>query len=323
MAHSETILVRAPQVAAETPSRRFWSGNNPWFWLTPAIIFMLAYSIIPLVYNVYLSLNEFNTRKKTFEFVGGENWTNLLGFQVNTTNGLQIVFNDPRFANAVGITVQYVVFALLIQLTLGLIIALLLDARPFGAGIMQALIILPMVTAPTVASMLFRLLTHPQFGFISNALYTFGLLTRDEPLIGGTGRYALIGVMLIEIWQWTPFFVLIILAGLKGLPPELMEAAEVDGATWWQRLTHIKIPLLRGVLTVAILFRLVDLYKVVDYVFILTAGGPGGHTETVSYYGYTFFTKANWGMAATIGLFLMIVAWVTAFAYIKIFKVQW
>ena len=90
-----------------------------------------------------------------------------------------------------------------------------------------------------------------------------------------------------------------------------------------QRLTRIKIPMLRGVLTVAILFRLVDLYKIVDYVFILTAGGPAGRTETLSYYGYTFFTKANWGMAATIGLFLMVVAWVTAFAYIKIFKVRW
>lgn len=324
MAHSESIMVGAPQVTAESSSRRgFWSGNNPWFWLAPAIGFMLAYSIIPLVYNVYLSVNEFNTRKKIFEFVGGENWTKLLGFQVNTTNGLEIVFNDPRFANAIGITIQYVVFALAIQLLLGLTIALLLDARPFGAGIMQALIILPMVTAPTVASMLFRLLTHPQFGFISNMLYNLGVISREEPLIGGTGKYALIGVLLVEIWQWTPFFVLIILAGLKGLPPEVMEAAEVDGATWWQRLTRIKIPMLRGVLTVAILFRLVDLYKIVDYVFILTAGGPGGKTETLSYYGYTFFTKANWGMAATIGLFLMVVAWVTAFVYIKIFKVRW
>lgn len=296
--------------ASRPKKRSFLSSENPWFWLSPALVFLLFYSIFPLVYNIWLSVHEFNTRKKIFIDVGLENWVTLL-----TT--------DERFRNSIWITIQYVVAGLLIQLALGMIIALLLDAKPWGAGLMQALIILPMVTAPTVASMLFRLLTHPTFGFISNVLYNLNILTREEPLIGGTGKYALIGVMLVEIWQWTPFFVLIILAGLKGLPTEVLEAAEVDGASWWQRLWRVKIPMLSGVMTVAVLFRLVDLYKIVDYVFILTAGGPGGKTETLSYYSYTFFTKANWGMAATMGLFIMIVAWVTAFTYIKVFKVRW
>ncbi|MEZ4671592.1 MAG: sugar ABC transporter permease [Anaerolineae bacterium] len=308
---ADSVATPYSSATVEKRQRRgFFSSENPWFWLTPALLFLLVYSIFPLIYNIWLSLNEFKTRQKVFEFVGLQNWT-------------EVLTNDPRFVNAVGITIQYVVFALLIQITLGMLIALLLDAKPFGAGLMQALIILPMVTAPTVASMLFRLLTHPTFGFISNMLYNLGLLSREEPLIGGTGKYALIGVLLVEVWQWTPFFVLIILAGLKGLPNEVMEAAEVDGANWWQRLLRVKIPMLRGVLTVAILFRLVDLYKIVDYVFILTAGGPGGKTETLSYYGYTFFTKANWGMAATLGLIVMLVAWFTAFAYIRVFKVKW
>jgi multiple sugar transport system permease protein len=312
MAQSNRVLVHAPGLSTGTVRHRrsFWSGDNPWFWLTPALVFLALYSIFPLLYNIFLSLNEFNTRKKIFQPVGLDNWTHLLT-------------NDARFSNAIGITIQYVVAALIIELLLGLTIALLLDAKPFGAGIMQALIILPMVTAPTIAGMLFRLLTHPQFGLISWITYSTGLLTREEPLIGGSGKYALIGVLMVEIWQWTPFFVLIILAGLKGLPNEVMEASEVDGANWWQRLTRIKIPMLRGVLTVAILFRLVDLYKVFDYVFILTSGGPGTHTETISYYSYTFFTKANWGSGATVGLVIMIIVWVSAFAYIKLFKVKW
>lgn len=295
---------------AKTHQSSFWSSNNPWLWLSPAILYLLVYSVGPLLYNVWLSFHEFKTRKKVFEDVGLQNWINLLT-------------QDERFRNALGVTLKYVIIALIIQVLLGLLIALLLDSRPWGATLMQALIVLPMVTAPTVAGMLFRLLTHPNFGLVSWLTYQTNLLTPDEPLIGGKGTYALIGVLLVEIWQWTPFFVLIILAGLKGLPSEVLEASEVDGANWWQRLTRVKIPMLSGVLTVALLFRLVDLYKIFDYVFILTSGGPGTATETVSYYGYTFFTKANWGMAATVGLFIMLVAWITAFSYIKVLRVRW
>ncbi len=313
MAQPDSLLVPASQLAAgRTKHRRsFWSAENPWLWLTPALVFLACYSIFPLIYNVFLSVDKFNTRKKIFEYVGLNNW-------------IQLFTQDTRFTNAIGVTLKYVVAGLIVELTLGLLIAVLLDSRPFGAGILQALIILPMVTAPTVAAMLFRLLEHPQFGLLSYLTYQTGLLTRAAPLMGGSGDYALIGVLLVEIWQWTPFFVLIILAGLKGLPIEVMEAAEVDGANWWQRLTGVKIPMLRGVLTVAILFRMVDIFKVFDYIVILTAGGPATKTETLSFYGYAnTFLQVNWGYGATIGLFMMVVVWIVAFAYIRIFKVRW
>jgi len=133
--------------------------------------------------------------------------------------------------------------ALAIQLLLGMLIALLLDAKPWGSGLMQTLIILPMVVAPAVAGLMGRLMMHSEFGVISVYSYQLGLLEKSEPLLGGTGRFALIAVLLVDIWQWTPFFVLIILAGLKGMPHEVLEAAEVDGANWFQRLTRVKIPL--------------------------------------------------------------------------------
>jgi multiple sugar transport system permease protein len=313
MARPDSLVARASPLTAERtkPRRSFWSADNPWLWLTPALVFLASYSIFPLIYNIFLSVDKFNTRKKIFEYVGLDNW-------------IQLFTQDTRFANAIGVTLKYVVAGLIVELALGLLIAILLDSRPFGAGIMQALIILPMVTAPTVAGMLFRLLENSQFGLLSYLTYQTGLLTRADPLMGGSGNYALIGVLLVEIWQWTPFFVLIILAGLKGLPIEVMEAAEVDGANWWQRLTGVKIPMLRGVLTVAILFRLVDLFKVFDYIVILTAGGPATKTETLSFYGYAnTFLQVNWGYGATIGLFMMVVVWIVAFTYIRIFKVRW
>jgi multiple sugar transport system permease protein len=312
MAQSDGVLVGAApaQHRLEVRKRPFFSTQNPWLWLSPALIFLILYSLGPLILNIILSFTEFKTRQKVFQWTGLENWTDL--------------FQDSRFLNALNITLQYVVIALIIQLILGILIAVLLDARPFGVGLMQSLIILPMVTAPVVAGMLFRLLTHSEFGYINYLFENLGLVTRIEPLIGGSGVHALKGVLLVEIWQWTPFIVLITLAGLKSIPLEILEAAEVDGASSWQRFWRVKLPLLRTVLTIAILFRLVDLFRVFDYVAILTAGGPALRTESLSYYGYVnTFQQTNFGYGATIGVFVMIVVWVVAFSYIRIFRVRW
>lgn len=312
MTRSDVLIAASqPTATPSKPRRRFWSAENPWLWITPAIVFLMLYSIFPLIYNLVISFHDWKTRSKYWEFIGTENWTNL--------------FADSRFWNSLMITFTYVIVAMAIQIVLGFIIALLLDAKPWGSGLMQALIILPMVTAPSVAGMLFRLLTHSEFGTITWLLRdVFQIMSAQEPLIGGTGRYALIGILLVDIWQWTPFFVLIILAGLKGIPEDVVEAAHVDGANWVQRLWRVKVPMLKTVLAVAVLFRLVDLYKVFDYVTIMTSGGPGGRTETLSYYGYVnTFQQIEWGYGAAIGITLMLLVWVSAFAFQKIFRIRW
>jgi len=291
--------------------KRIFSYENPWVWLAPATLILLAYSIVPLVYNVVVSFQEWSTTKKIFIPKELENWQRLLT-------------QDARFGNALVITLQYTLIALVIQLSFGLLIALLLDSKPWGGGIMQTIMILPMVVAPAVAGLIFRLLEHSEYGAISWLLYTTGLLTKEQPLLGGSGQYALIALLLVDIWQWTPFFTLIILAGLKGISGELLEAAQVDGATWWDRLMRIKIPLLFGVMSIGILFRLVDLYKTFDYVVIMTSGGPAGRTEMISYYGYVnSFQLIKWGYGAAIGVFIMLLGWVTAFIYQRAFRVRW
>lgn len=291
--------------------RHFWSSENPFFWLAPAVVFLFLYSIFPLFFNLYRSLFEFSSSKKTWVFVEFRNW-------------IKLFTDDPRFVNALGITLQYVAIALVIELILGLLIALLLDSKPWASGLMQTLIILPMVTAPAVAGLMFRLLEHSEFGVLSIFAYSTGLLVKDEPLMGGTGKYALVSVLIVDIWQWTPFFILIILAGLKGMPLEVLEAAEVDGANWFQRLTRIKIPLLFGVITVAILFRLVDLFKIFDYVALMTAGGPALRSETVSYYSFVnTFAQVKWGYGSTIGVVIMAIAWLSAWIYQKVFHLKW
>lgn len=291
--------------------RHFWSSENPFFWLAPAVVFLFLYSIFPLLFNLYRSLYEFSSSKKVWVFVELRNW-------------IKLFTDDSRFINAMGITLQYVAIALVVELLLGLLIALLLDSKPWASGLMQTLIILPMVTAPAVAGLMFRLLEHSEFGVLSILAYSTGILIKDEPLMGGTGKYALVSVLIVDIWQWTPFFILIILAGLKGMPLEVLEAAEVDGANWFQRLTRIKIPLLFGVITVAILFRLVDLFKVFDYIAIMTAGGPALRSESVSYYSFVnTFAQVKWGYGATIGVVIMAMAWLSAWIYQKVFHLKW
>lgn len=317
MAQPNSVLNAAPGVVEgeqrkKRSERPFFSAENPLLWLAPGIGLLLIYSIFPLVYNIYISFHEWKIREKFFEPVGFENWVNLL------TNA------DGRFYNSLLVTIEYVIIALVIQLLLGFAIALMLDARPYGAGFMQSVMILPMVTAPAVAGMMFRLLEHSEFGAISWLTYELGLLSVEEPLLGGTGQYALLALIIVDVWQWTPFFVLIILAGLKGLPHEVLEAAHVDGANFWQRLFRIKIPLLRSIIIIAILFRLIDLYRVFDYVVIITSGGPGGRTESLSFYAYAnTFQRVEWGYGAAIALAIVIIAWVTAYVYQKVLKVTW
>ncbi|MCB9450112.1 MAG: sugar ABC transporter permease [Anaerolineaceae bacterium] len=313
MAQAQSVSSKSTQVngVPESRIRRWLSSDNPWVWLSPAIVMLFLYSIFPLFYNIAISLQEWSTRQKLFIPKGLENWEKLF-------------FTDARMGNALGVTLQYTFLALIIEMLLGLVIALIMDAKPWGSGVMQTLLILPMVTAPAVGGLMFRLLEHSEFGVISWIFYSLGLLVKEEPLLGGTGKFALWGVLIVDIWQWTPFFVLIILAGLKGVPEDIIEASQVDGANYWQRLTRIKIPLLFSVITIAVLFRLVDLYKIFDYIAIMTSGGPGGHTETISFYSYVnTFQLIKWGYGAAIGVFVMAMGWVSAFLYQRIFRVRW
>lgn len=320
MAQVEQITPFSQKKKNETAhhNKRFFSAENPFFWLLPGLGILIVYAIFPLIANIFLSFNEWNIMTKEFQSVGGENWSTIFNSLI-TSNPV-----DPRIQNSLIVTFEYVVIALFFQLVLGFAIALLLDARPYGAALMQTLMIMPMVIAPAVAGMMARLLMHSEFGAVSWLLYSLNILDPAEPLMGGTGRYALVAILIVDIWQWTSFFVIIILAGLKGLSPEIIEASEVDGANWFQRLIYVKIPLLRGVLLVAVLFRLVDLYRVFDYIVIMTSGGPGGATEALSFYGYVnTFQLLKWGYGAAISLVIVIIAWVTAYLYQRFFRITW
>lgn len=298
----------ARPTAAARP--RFFTFERPWLWLLPMIALLFFIGIYPLVYNLYNSFREFDPMVGQFEAVGWQNWSRLV--------------NDGRVLGALRVTVTYVVSALLIEFALGLGIAVLLNGGPWASGLWQSMLILPMVVPPTVAAVMFNVLENPDNGALFWVIERLGLIDKAEPLIGGTGRYAMIGVLIPEIWQWTPFFVLILLAGLKALPTDPLEASRVDGATAWQSFRHITLPMLRPMIAVAVLFRLVDLLKVFDYVYVMTGGGPGTKTNVLSHYAYErSFETIEWGYGSTLGVAILVLAIVVATLYTRVFRVHW
>ncbi len=286
------------------------TSDKPLVWLVPLVAVLLFIGVYPLIFNIRNSFREFNPMKGKVEPVGMDNWLRL--------------FTDDRVHNALFVSLKYIGLALVVEFALGLAIAVLFNSGPWGSGVWQSLIILPMVVPPTVAAVMWKVLEDQNNGAVSKLLETIGLTSIQEPLLGGTGRWALLAVLIPEVWQWTPFFVLILLAGLKALPTEPIEAAHVDGASGWQAFWGVTLPMLRPMIAVAVLFRLVDLIKVFDYVYVLTSGGPGTRTEVLSYYAYQrSFTTIEWGYGSVLGIVILVIAIVAANIYARVFKLQW
>jgi multiple sugar transport system permease protein len=286
---------------------RWLSAEHPFPWLLPTTAMLLVFGIYPLLYAIWLSLHQRNRIKRVDEFAGLKNWTQAL--------------TDERVWNALAVTFTYTAIALVIQLVLGLLIAMLLDEDRRGYGLLRALMTLPLVVPPAVTGMMFLLMQDGSFGVISQNLYALGLLSPQNPILASAGT-ALVGVLMADIWQWTPFMVLIMLAGLRALPKEPYEAAAIDGASSVQMFFRLTLPMLSKVIAVAVLIRGVDLFRIFDYVYVMTSGGPGVATETISAYAGRIFMTGNFPYAATLALLTMIIIVVVANIFIKIFRVR-
>jgi multiple sugar transport system permease protein len=202
-----------------------------------------------------------------------------------------------------------------IQFVLGLGLALVVVDELRGKRFIIPLLMLPVMMVPVVVALGWRLLWDSQYGPINQILSI--ILRRDVDILWLTQKWpALFAVLVTDVWQWTPFMFLILLAGLSSLNPELYEAAALDGAGWWEELREITLPGLAPVIAVAILFRALDAFKIFDQIFMLTQGQPGTSTETISWYiyqvGYKFF---NLGYAAAVSYLLLIFLTVVATIY--------
>lgn len=287
----------------------FWSFDRAWPWLLPMVAMLLIFTIYPVFYNIWLSFHEYSTVKRELVFVGFENWNTL--------------FHDSRMWASFGVTMLYFVIVLTIEVVLGMALALLLDSDDFGMSFLRSVLTLTLVVPPAITGMMFLLMEDPEFGVLSFALEQLGILDSSTPILSSSGT-ALWGVILADVWQWTPFMVLIFLAGLRSLPPEPYEAAMLDGASGWQVFRRITLPLLSKVIAVAVLIRGIDIYRMFDYVFVMTSGGPGTATYTLSLYAWQqTFSFIKWGYGASISLLALVVILVVSNVFIRVAKVKW
>lgn len=287
---------------------RFLTSEHPFPWLAPITAVLLIFGVYPLLYALWLSLHKRNPATRISLWDPAYNWLKIFG--------------DDRMWGAVGHTYLYTIVAIVIELVLGLLIALLLDTDRKGYGILRALMTLPLVVPPAVTGMMFLLMMDGSFGVLSRGLYATGILSPSQPILASSGT-ALMGILVTDVWQWTPFMVLIMMAGLRALPKDPYEAAAIDGATPVQAFFKLTLPMLSKIIAIAVLIRGVDLFRIYDYVKVMTEGGPGTATETLTAYaGTIYFKNADFPYASTIALATLILVVATSSVFIKIFKVK-
>lgn len=262
--------------------------------LLPAVVVLALVGVFPAIYCGWLSLTNINLARAAagFKYIGFENWKNLL--------------RSPYFWNSFKITLIFMIVAVSVEFVLGLGIALVLSGR-LRSKFLRTIMLIPMIMAPVVVGLCFYYLYDGFFGIIPWVLRKIGILGGNiAPL--GEANIALWAVVAVDIWQWTPFMVLILLAGLESLPVAPYEAAQVDNASKWQVFTKITLPLLRPVILIAILLRVIDAFKVFDKIYVLTAGGPSSATDVLSMWTYRkSFLRFNISLGATVSLIMLYV----------------
>ncbi|HEY3145747.1 MAG TPA: sugar ABC transporter permease [Dongiaceae bacterium] len=261
--------------------------------LAPAMIALVALTAFPTVYMFVAAFVKFDASAPlNSKFVGIDNFLRL--------------FTDDKFHNALINTAVFSIVAVTLELVLGLGFALLVDTYIRRANFIKTLLILPMMMPTIVVAITWKLMYQPQFGVINDLLGRIGI----PPLLWAAGvKTAMLSIILIDVWEWTPFIFLMCLAGLASLPQEPFEAAELDGASAFQKFRDLTLPFLKPVIVVTLLLRIMDAFRLFDQVYVLTLGGPAGATETLSFYLYKVtFRFFDIGYAAAISLFMMFVA---------------
>jgi len=275
------------------------------FFVLPAVVLLLALVVYPLVNDVRLSLAHLSPGIDE-QFVGFTNY--------------KAVLSDSDFWRSVWVTVKYSIMSLVIEFIVGFGLALLMARIVRGGGLLRTLILIPTMLTPSVAAINFRNLLNYNFGLINYLIGLVGIGPR--PWLASSGS-SLAALVLTDVWRSTPFFVLILSAGLLALSPEVMEATELDGANGWQKLLHVQIPLLVPLILVTVLFRVIDLFRTFDTVFTLTNGGPGNATNVTSMQIYTdMYVGQYTSYAATEAVVFLLLTLIVSWLIVRLMRLQ-
>jgi multiple sugar transport system permease protein len=292
-------------IASSGPSYAGRRRIEGWLLVLPALLLILALTILPLIQSLALSFQRWDLQSQEHPFVGLQNYRDAL--------------LDPRVWMALQNTGIIVVASVALEFLLGLGLALLFVGDFKGKRIAMPLLLLPVMVVPIVVGFTWKMLWDNQYGAINQVLSL--IAGHDVNILWLAHRdTALFAMVVTDLWQWTPFMFLILLAGLSSVNPELYEAAALDGASWWDALRDVSLPGISRVIAVAIIFRALDVFKIFDLVFMFTQGGPGTSTESISWYiyqlGFKFFRL---GYASAVSFLVVILLTVLATIYVARF----
>ena len=302
----------AQRVADATPealSRRLRGVSDrtiTWAFIAPTVLLLLAINIFPLIWTIQLSFTNFkaNRASRGFEWVGLENYRSIL--------------TDSDIWHGMQVTAHFVIWSILIEVLLGFALALMLDKRFRGHSFWSTVILLPMMLSPAVVGTFWSFLYQPQIGLFNHVVAAVGGIDPSSFQMIGDVALAPWSIVLVDAWMWTPYVMLICLAGLRSIPDSIYEAAEVDRASPWRQFWSVTLPMVLPFLMLAVLFRAIENFKMFDMVNLLTSGGPGSTTEVVSItLKREAFEKWRTGYSSAFAIILFVTVFGAANIYVK------
>lgn len=286
----------------------FKKKATPYMYMAPTMIWLLFFIVYPLIFALVMAFKRFKLeRGLTFWDMP---WVGLDNFVT--------AFTDVYFLLALSKTFIILLVAVSIEFALGFFIAHLLNKKNVKADFLWIVLILSPMMLPLIASgNLWRMLLDVRWGAVNAVVMFFGFEAID---FLGTTKWSLPAVIMVEIWQWTPFVIITMLAGLRSIPDDPKEAALVDGANKMQMFRHIVLPLMRGQILIVLLIRSMDVFKTFDIVYALTFGGPGQSTTVATFYLYRqAFTQFKLGYGSALSWIIFIIVYFISFAILKVF----
>jgi multiple sugar transport system permease protein len=270
--------------------------------ISPAVIVLLAINLFPIVYAVYISFHHWTlARAQPPRFAGWFNYEEAL--------------IDDRFINAVWVSLSFVTLAVAVEFVLGFLLAFVFHARLRGLATLRKVSMLPVMVMPLVVGLVWFYMFNENFGVVNWLVTLFDsprlpFLTHDT--------LALWSLVIADVWQWTPFVMLVLFAALQSLPEYVYEAARMDGLSGWQIFWRITMPLLRPAIWVVLILRVVDAFRMVELVFMMTKGGPAGYTEVLPWYLYTTgFLSLDLGYAAAMAVLMLILVTIVSQLFVR------
>jgi multiple sugar transport system permease protein len=279
--------------------------KGPIFVLLPALL-VLILILVPFGYSIYFSFTDASLISRDVHFIGFNNYLQY--------------FRSGLFWHNAKVTFSYCFLVLFFEFVLGFIIAFALNQDTWLGKVLRPFLLFPLMISPIIGTIMWKLMMNPEYSILNYILSPFGIQRKFN--WAGTSSYALYSVVLIDVWMFTPFIAVIILAGLKGIPPKILEAASVDGLSKWTSFRKITLPLLMPYIIICLVFRFIDSIAQFDIVFGLTRGGPGSTLMNFQVEAYTqAFSYYRIGYGASIMLVMWLIVYIICFWLIKYWHV--